>query len=84
MTSITITVPDELAEWAKRQAAEQETSLSGLVRELLRARMEGDQPAEERLTYEAAMERYLSRPPTKISSGPYPKREDLYDRPVVR
>ena len=37
------------------------------------------------LTYEEAMQRYLARKPRNLSDGkPYPKREELYDRKVLR
>lgn len=57
MKNVTITMADEVARWARIEAAKREMSLARWVGELLRARMEDD--AE----YELAMRRSLARTP---------------------
>jgi hypothetical protein len=81
MKNVTITLDEETARWARVHAAEKNVSLSRFVGELLRERM------RQSREYELAMQRYLSRGPFKELTGPpepYPKREELYDRPVFR
>lgn len=79
MRNITITVDEEVAHWARVRAAELDTSLSQLVGELLREKMEQENG------YRAAMRRDLARRPAGLKkSGKYPTREELYDRPVLR
>jgi hypothetical protein len=76
MRNVTITVPENVAQWAKIWAARHNSSVSRLVGELLTARM------NEETAYNAAMKRYLSKKPVALQqrkSG-YPNREDLYDR----
>jgi hypothetical protein len=78
--NITITVDEEVAHWARVWAAEQNTSVSRLVGELLRQRM------REEKDYELAMRRYSRRKPAelKASSGSYPKRDELHARNDLR
>jgi len=78
MKNITIAVDEDVARWARVYAAEQDTSVSRLLGEMLRERM------DEEVAYEEAMRSYFARQPRVISSGPYPRREELYDRHVVR
>ncbi|MEW5853854.1 MAG: DUF6364 family protein [Myxococcota bacterium] len=78
MKNLTITVPEEVAAWARVWAAKHNTSVSKLVGEMLRERMQQED------AYEAAMRSFLARKPTVLSGAPYPKREELYDRPRLR
>lgn len=80
MKNITITVDEEVARWARVWAAQQNTSVSKIVGELLRQRM-----VEEK-DYELAMRRYSRRKPVelKTSSGSYPKRDELHARTDLR
>lgn len=80
MKNITITVEEEVARWARVWAAEQNTSVSRLVGELLRERM------NEGKNYELAMRRYGRRKPAKLkaSAGGYPKRDELHARTDLR
>jgi hypothetical protein len=80
MKNITITLDEETAAWARVHAAEQGKSLSRLLGEMLRERMDGER------AYEDAMRRFLSKKPQPLSSGTgrYPKREELYDRGRLR
>jgi hypothetical protein len=80
MKNITITLDTETAAWVRVKAAEHNQSVSRFVGELLQQQM------KERVNYQRAMERFLSRPPYKIREPgePLPKREELYDRPRIR
>jgi hypothetical protein len=80
MKNITITLDTETAAWVRVKAAEKNMSVSRFLGELLQKEM------KQRLSYQRAMERYLSKPPFKIreSDEPLPKREELYDRPRIR
>ena len=76
MKNVTITLDEKVAAWARLRAAKQETSVSRLVGEMLREKMQ----QEER--YQASMQHYLSQPPRllkKAGTG-YPDRKDLYER----
>ena len=76
MKNMTITIEEDVARWARIRAAEEETSLSRRVGEMLREKM-----IEEK-TYQAAMEKYLSQIPRamKRRGEKYPRRKDLYGR----
>ena len=80
MKNVTITLDEEVARWARIMAAEQNTSVSRLVGELLREKMIAEQ------NYQIAMQQYLSKPP-KVLKAPeekLPAREELYDRKGLR
>ena len=76
MKNVTITLDERVARWARIRAAEQNTSVSRLVGELLREKMIDEQQ------YLIAKEQYLSQPPRKLKkpSAKYPSREALHDR----
>jgi hypothetical protein len=78
--NITITLDPETASWVRVKAAEQNTSVSRFVGELLQRQM------KERARYQRAMERFLSRPPITLGEPgePLPTRQELYDRPRIR
>ena len=79
MKNLTIVVDEEVARWARIWAAEQDTSVSRLVGDLLRERM-----LEER-GYEAAKSHYLAQKPVALKkSGHYPSREETHDRARLR
>ena len=79
MKNVTITVAEEVAQWARVWAARQGMSLSRFVGELLRRRMDEEQG------YEQSLQQFLSRPPALLSEDrEYPKREDLHDRSGLR
>ena len=76
---MTVTLEEEVAHWVRIRAAEESQSVSRFLGGLLKRQM-----VEEK-GYEEAMDRFLSRKPSRISdSGGYPSREDLYDRPILR
>jgi plasmid stability protein len=76
MKNVTITLDEEVARWARIRAAEKETSVSRLVGEMLREKMN-----EER-SYQAAMQEYLSQSPKKLKGAgtKYPSRKELHER----
>ena len=80
MKNITITVDEQVARWARVWAAQQNTSVSRFVGDLLRQRMVEDED------YELAMRRYSRRKPVelKASSGSYPERDELHARTDLR
>ena len=80
MKNITITLPENVAQWLQVKAAENERSVSKWLVELL----ESMQRQEDE--YEIAMKRFLARKPQKIEwiDGRKPTREELYDRPGLR
>ena len=80
MKNVTITLDEETAAWARVHAAQRNVSLSRFVGELLCERM------RESREYEEAMRLALAEKPLEInrSGKPYPKREELYDRPGPR
>jgi len=78
MKNVTVTLEEEVAQWARVFAARHNTSVSQLLGRILKEKMAQEDE------YEAAMNRYLSRRSTIRSKGRYPQREDLYDRDRVR
>ena len=80
MINVTITLDEEVARWARIMAAEQNTSVSRLVGEMLREKMIAEQ------NYQIAMQQYLSQPPKllKAPGAKLPAREELYDRKGLR
>jgi hypothetical protein len=79
MENVTLSLDDEVTRWAQSRATETGKNLAQFLEQILR-----DQAREDEI-YKAAMERYFSLQPTRISEkGEYPRREELYDRPVFR
>ena len=80
MKNVTITLDTETANWVRVKAAEQNKSVSRFVSELLQQQM------RDRIEYQQAMERFLSKPPYALGEPgePLPRREELYDRPGLR
>ena len=76
MKNVTITLDEEVARWARIKAAEQDTSVSRLVGEMLREKMTNEQ------SYQSSMKRYLSRKPRPLShrGAKYPTREEIHER----
>jgi len=80
MRNVTITLDNETASQAKVRAAERGMSLSRYVGEMLRRELRsGD-------IYDAAYRSWRAAKPFPLEGPPqeYPKREELYDRPVLR
>jgi post-segregation antitoxin (ccd killing protein) len=80
MKNVTVTLDDETLRLARMRAAERDTSLSRLIGEALRKELRHED------AYEAAYRAWRARKlfPLKGAPQPYPKREELYDRPVLR
>jgi plasmid stability protein len=80
MKNVTITLDEEVARWARIRAAEEDTSLSRLVGELLREKMLDES------NYQTPMQNYLARSPRvlKKKGDRYPDREVLHDRQGLR
>jgi hypothetical protein len=76
MKNITIRVDEDVARWAKMYAAEHDTSVSRIVGELLRERMEQAQG------YSVSYRRWKARAPRtlKPEGTAYPKRDELHER----
>ncbi len=76
MKNVTITLDEEVARWARIEAAERNMSVSRLVGEMLREKMRDEQ------AYRLAMQQYLSQRPRKLkkAGARYPSREELHDR----
>ena len=79
MKNVTITIKEEVAQWARVWAARHNTSVSRLLGEMLEAKMREEQD------FERAKKRYLSRKPVALKrSGKYPSREEIYERNLLR
>jgi hypothetical protein len=78
LRNVTVTLEEEVAQWARVEAARQDTSVSRLLGEMLRKLM------SERDTYEKAMRRALERRPFLHSDGRYLTREEAHDRVRTR
>jgi predicted transcriptional regulator len=80
MKNVTISMPEDLARKVRVLAAKADTSMSQFLCQLASAKV-----AEED-DYQSAMERYLARPSRLLRdpAQPLPKREELYDRHVLR
>jgi hypothetical protein len=76
MKNVTITMDEKVARWARIRAAEQNTSVSRLVGQMLKERM------QEEEVYLLAMEQYLAKEPKALKKGgaSYPSREELHER----
>jgi hypothetical protein len=80
MKNVTITLDEQTAARARVEAAERNMSLSRYIGEVLRAQMQSSD------SYEKAMQAWLAEKPLPLKGArqKYPKREDLYDRPMLR
>jgi hypothetical protein len=78
LRNITITLEENLARWARIEAARSDTSVSRFLAEILKERMmqKGD--------YEAAKRRALARKPFLKTDGRYLSREQAHDRERLR
>ena len=80
MKNVTVTLDDETLRLARTRAAERDMSLSRYIGEALRRDLGH---ADE---YEAAYRAWRAQKPFPLKgpAEPYPRREELYDRPVFR
>ena len=80
MKTVTIKLDEEVARWARIMAAEQNTSVSRLVGEILRGKILAEK------SYQMAMEQYLSQSPSELKdpAAKYATREEIYGRRYLR
>jgi hypothetical protein len=78
MPNMTITAEEDVLRWARVKAAEENTSVARLVGDLLKERMRAERG------YQAAKRHFLDAKTRVLSSGPYPSRDELHDRPGLR
>ena len=78
LRNVTVTLEEDVARWARIEAARRDTSVSRLLGELLKERMTAQDG------YERAMRRALGRTPFLQSTGRYLTREEAHDRSRLR
>jgi hypothetical protein len=80
MRNVTITLDEDVARWARIRAAENETSVSRLVGEMLREKMVTEQ------SYHSAREQFSSIRPRRlrVRGRALPSRDELHDRAGLR
>jgi hypothetical protein len=78
LRNVTVTLEEEVARWARIEAARKETSVSRLLGQMLKARM------LEEDGYQKAMRRALSRRPFLKTDGRYMSREEAHERTGLR
>jgi len=80
MRNVTISLDEKTATWARKHAAEQNTSLSRFIGELVEKSM------RQSREYEQAMHRYLARGATRLRKPgvKYPSRDEVHDRTRIR
>lgn len=78
LKNVTITVTEDVARWARVRAAEADSSVSKLVGDML------DRDMQRHDRFDKARREFRRLGSSIISDGPYPRREDLHDRPGVR
>jgi len=73
--NVTVVLEDEVARWARVSAAEQDTSVSRFLGELLKERMLADR------NYAAAMREALREKPLSSKwTGWFPTRDEIHER----
>jgi len=78
LRNVTVTLEEDVARWARLEAARKDTSVSRLLGQMLKQRMvEGDD-------YQRAMRRALARKPFLKTNGRYLSREEIHDRARLR
>ena len=80
LRNVTVTLDDETFAKARVRAAERNVSLSRFISELLARELRHDD------AYESAYRTWLAARPFALKGAPqrYPKREELYDRALLR
>jgi len=78
MKNVTVTMEEDVAAWARMEAARRNTSVSRLIGEMLAEKMRHDD------AYERAMREALEFREWGPSSGPYLKDDEMYDRARTR
>lgn len=80
MRNVTITLDEEVARWARIEAAKRETSVSRFVGEMLREHMRSED------AYEVARRQFFEIEPRLLreADSRLPSREELHDRAGLR
>ncbi len=78
LRNITITLEENVARWARLEAAKQDTSVSRFLARILEERMLHEDH------YDRAMRRALGRKPFLKTDGRYPSREEVHERARLR
>lgn len=78
LKNVTVTLEEDVALWARIEAARNDVSVSRLLGTLLRERM------VQHDAYERAMKRALARKPFLNTDGKYLSREEVHDRKRLR
>ena len=78
LRNITVTLEERVARWARLEAAKRETSVSRLLGEILKQRME---QIDE---YGRAMRRALARKALSKPTGPLLSRREVHERDRLR
>ena len=78
LRNITITLEEDLARWARVEAARSDTSVSRYLANILKERMQQNDK------YNSAKRRALARKPFLKSNGRYLTREEAHDRNRLR
>ena len=78
LRNVTVTLEEDVAKWARIEAARNDTSVSRLLAEMLRERM------AEKSNYDDAKRRAMARQPFAKSDGRYLTREEVHDRDNLR
>jgi hypothetical protein len=78
LRNVTVTLEEEVARWARIEAARNETSVSRLLGAILKDRMLQNDG------YARAMRRALARKPFLNAEGRYLSREEAHDRAGLR
>jgi hypothetical protein len=78
LRNVTVTLEEEVARWARLEAARQDTSVSRLLGGILRQHM------MESGSYERSMRRALSGKPLFKSDGRKITREEMHERTRLR
>ena len=78
LRNITLTLEEEVARWARIEAAKADVSVSRFLAEILKQRMAAQDG------YGKAMRRALARKPFLKTDGRYLSREEIHDRSRLR
>jgi hypothetical protein len=85
MKNVTISMEEELAAWARIEAAKAGKSVSAWIADVLNAKRSGARKGVD-ASGMSAMERFLARPLLDLGykDGKYPSREELNERESLR
>jgi hypothetical protein len=78
LRNVTITLEEDVARWARIEAAKNDSSVSRLLADMLRERM------RQVDNYTRAARRALTRKPFLKTDGRYPSREERHERSRLR